>query len=163
MRLSHILHPRRHPLAHEPIRHLPPFTLRPPRALFFLIGRPRVKRIALIDMPQRSPGHFATCLVDDFDPVASGIGPVPCDLTIDGFFEGGRAGFIVGAEDGEEEGPQSGRRLGVSGPFDFDDLAEVGVCGYFVELETHCCLVIYLFYVCAVRPELVSSNLDTLS
>ena len=159
MRLSHILHPRRHPLAHEPIRHLPTLTLRPPRALFLLIGRgPRVKRITLIDVPQRSTGDFPTRVVDDFDPVAGGIGPVPCDLTIDGFFEGGRAGFFVGAEDGEEEGPQSGRRLGVSGPFDFDDLAEVGVCGYFVELETHCRLVMFLYYVCTVRPELTYNN-----
>ena len=63
---------------------------------------------------------------------------MPRDLTFDGFFECGRAGFFIGAEDGEEERPQSGRRLGVSGPFHFDDLAEFGVCGYFVELETHC-------------------------
>ena len=137
MRLSHILHPRPHPLAHKPIRHLPTLALRPPRTLLLIRGLRR-KRIALTDMPQRSPGHFPTCLVDDFDPVAGGIGPVPRDLTFDGFFECGRAGFLIGAEDREEELPQSGMRSGVSGPFHFDDLAEFGVCGYFVELESHC-------------------------
>ena len=136
MRLSHVLHPRPHTLAHKPIRHLPTLALRPPRTLL-LIGGLRRKRIVLTEKPQRSPPHFPTCPVDDFDPVAGGIGSVPRDLTFDGFFECGRAGFFTGAEDREEELPQSGMRSGVSGPFDFDDLAEFGVCGYFVELESH--------------------------
>ena len=89
-------------------------------------------------MPQRRPGHLPTRAVDDFDPVAGGIGPVPCDLTVDGFFERGRAGCFVGAEDGEVERAQGRRRVRVGGPFYLDELAEFGVGGEFVEVEGHC-------------------------